>query len=39
MDHIQMCLNPRPLGPKEIDGLIVPQGKAYKLLSDHLIPG
>ena len=24
-------------GPREIDGLRVPQGKAYKLLTDHLI--
>ena len=28
---------PRPLGPKEIDGLLVPPGKAYTLLTDHLI--
>ena len=31
----------RPLGPKEIDGLLVPpsssQGKANALLADHLI--
>ena len=32
-----MC--PRPLGPKEIDGLLVPPGKAYTLLTDHLITG
>ena len=30
---------PRPLGPKEIDGLLVPSGKAYTLLTDHLITG
>ena len=30
MDH---C----PLGPKEIDGLLVPPGKAYTLLTYHLI--
>ena len=27
----------RALGPIEIDGLFVPTGKAYTLLSDHLI--
>ena len=27
----------RPLGPKEIERLLVPPGKAYTLLSDHLI--
>ena len=27
----------RPLGPKEIDGLLVPSGKANTLLADHLI--
>ena len=26
----------RPLGPKEIDGLLVSSGKAYTLLNDHL---
>ena len=30
---------PRPLGPKEIDGLLVPPGKGYLLLTDHLITG
>ena len=30
---------PRPLGPKEIDGLLVPPGKACSLLTDHLITG
>ena len=29
----------RPLGSKEIDGLLVPPGKAYMLLPDHLITG
>ena len=29
----------RSLGPKEIDGLLVPKGKAYTLLTDHLITG
>ena len=30
---------PCPLGPKEIDGLLVPPGKASSLLTDHLITG
>ena len=30
---------PRPLGPKEIDWLIVPLGKAITLLTDHLFTG
>ena len=29
----------RPLGPKGIDGLPVPPGKAYTLLTDHMIIG
>ena len=29
----------RPLGRKEIDGLLVPPGKAYTLLTDHPIAG
>ena len=29
----------RPLGPKEIDGLLVPPGKPSLLLTDHLITG
>ena len=28
-----------PLGPIEIDGLLMPPGKAYTLLTDHLITG
>ena len=32
-------MGPRPLGPKEIDGLLVPPGKAYTLPADHLITG
>ena len=32
-------LCPRPLEPKEIDGLLVPPGKAYTLVTDHLITG
>ena len=27
----------RPLGPKEIDGLLVPPSKANEQLADHLI--
>ena len=30
---------PRPLEPKEIDVLLVPPGRAYTLLTDHLITG
>ena len=30
---------PCPLGPKETYGLFVPPGKAYTLLTDHLIIG
>ena len=26
-----------PSGPKEVDGLLVPPGKANTLLADHLI--
>ena len=32
-------MGPRPLEPGEIDGLLVPPGKASKLLTDHLITG
>ena len=32
-------MGPGPLGPREIDGLLVPTGKAYKLLTCHLITG
>ena len=42
-------MGPCPLGPKEIDGLLLPpgkaytlltdSGKAYTLLTDHLITG
>ena len=32
-------MGPRPLEPKEIDGLLVPPGKASSLLTDHLITG
>ena len=28
-----------PLGPIEIDGLLVPPGKSSLLLTDHLITG
>ena len=34
--HSNIGLGPRPLGPKEIDGLLVPPGKAYTLLTNHL---
>ena len=30
---------PHPLGPKEIDGLLVPPDKPYTLLTGHLITG
>ena len=32
-------MGPRLLGPKVIDGLLVPAGKAYTLLTGHLITG
>ena len=32
-------MGPHTLGPKEIDGLLVPPGKAYTLLTDHLNTG
>ena len=32
-------MGPRQLGTKDIDGLIVPLGKASSLLTDHLITG
>ena len=32
-------MGPRPLGPKEIYGLLVFAGKAYTLLTDHLNTG
>ena len=32
-------MGPRPFGPKEIDGLLVPPGKAFTLLTNHLITG
>ena len=32
-------MGPRPLGPKEIDGLLVPPGKVSTLLAFHLITG
>ena len=37
--HCSFFMGPRPLGPKEIDRLLVPPGKAYTLLTDHLIAG
>ena len=38
MLHIKFG-TPRLLGPKEIEGLLVPPGKACLLLADHLITG
>ena len=35
----QYSPGPHPLGPKEIFELLVPPGKAYTLLTDHLITG
>ena len=32
-------MGPRPLGPKEIDGLLVSPGKDYTLLTGHMITG
>ena len=32
-------MGPRPFRPKEIDGLLVPPGKASTQLTDHLITG
>ena len=32
-------MGPRPLGPKEIYGLLVLPGKAYTRLTDHLNTG
>ena len=32
-------MDPRPFGPKEIDGLLVSPSEAYTLLTDHLITG
>ena len=32
-------MGPCPLGPKEIDGLLVPPGKAHTLLTDCLVTG
>ena len=37
--HTCKCMGPCPLGSKEIDGLLVPPGKASLLLTDHLITG
>ena len=32
-------MGPCPLGRKEIDGLLVPPGDAYMLLTGHMITG
>ena len=37
LKHKVWNMDPRPLGPKDIDGLLLPPGKAYTLLTDHLI--
>ena len=34
-----MIMGPRPLRPKEIDGLLVAPGKAYSRLTDDLVTG
>ena len=39
MNIVRTGTGPRPLGPKEIDGLLLPPGKACSLLTDHLITG
>ena len=43
MFYIQRILHeffgPRPLVLKEIDGLLVPPGKAYTMLTGYLITG
>ena len=36
---LYFCIQSRPLGLKEIDGLSVPPGKASTLLTDHPITG
>ena len=36
---VYMPLGPQPLAPGKIDGLLVPPGKAYQLLTDCLITG
>ena len=38
-DSFQNQVRTRPFGRKEIDGLQVPPGNAYTLLTDHLITG
>ena len=39
MQQLIYFKGPRPLGPKEIDGLLVSPGKASMPLADHLITG
>ena len=34
--HVPLSPPPRPLVPREIDGLFAPPGKAYTLLTDPL---
>ena len=35
----QIHVGPHSLGPKETDGLLVPPGKDYTILTDHLNTG
>ena len=37
LQTFQVCSTSRRHGPKEIDGLLVPPGRACTLLTDHLI--
>ena len=37
IEVLELGFCPRPLGPKEIDELLVPTGKASLLLTDHLM--
>ena len=37
--HLIALLLAHSFGPEEIDGLLVPPGKASTLLTDHLITG
>ena len=39
LKQTKLIKGPANRGPKEIDGLLVPPGTAYTLLTDHLITG
>ena len=39
LPYLEQCTGPWPLRPKEKDGLVVPPGKAYMLLTDDLFTG